>query len=414
MNNDWDVVIVGAGAAGYFSAILLAEQRPNWKIAIIEKGNKTLSKVKISGGGRCNITNAECSNKLFLAGYPRGSAYLKPLFNEYGPKQTKDWFERAGLKLISEPDGRMFPIENSSSAVVKLFEQKAHKANISVFQSHALLKLTGNKDECELIIQSNNGVHHVRSRFVILAIGGIHRESVWEPLQGLNISRVPSVPSLFTFQILDDSIKALSGISLPRVLVWLQGDKRRFDGPMLFTHWGLSGPAILKASAFLARELADRNYEFRVHLNLLGEGWNEQNCLEALRLHSRENRDKLIKNAIPFGLPFRLFGLLVEKIGKDSSHRWADLGSGQQRKLTVLLIDFQIECKGKTTFKEEFVTAGGIALSNLQKDGSLTAHPHIWPVGEILDIDGITGGYNFQAAWTTAWFAAMNIAAKGV
>lgn len=412
MKTDWDALVIGAGAAGYFAALQLADKMPKGRIAIVEQSTKTLSKVKVSGGGRCNVTNAETRNKFFLEGYPRGAAFLKPLFQRYGPQQTRAWFQQAGLELVAEADGRMFPIQNRSQAVIDLFEGLAQKGGIQVLRSHALLDLISDDESCQLRVRTPEGECDWTARYVILAMGGVHKESVWEPLKNLELTRVPSVPSLFTFQVPDPELQALTGLSVPLVRVWLQGDKRRFDGPLLMTHWGLSGPAILKASSFLARELAQRDYTFRIHINVLGPEWGEQSCLEALQLHVRNQADKQLKNAVPFGLPARLFSFFLAKLGKDERSKWGELGPSQQRRLTDLLINYQADCRGKTTFKEEFVTAGGLSLTELQKDGALKRYPRIWAVGEMLDIDGMTGGYNFQAAWTTAWAAADGIAAR--
>ncbi|MFM1899325.1 MAG: hypothetical protein RL577_1565 [Bacteroidota bacterium] len=412
MKTKWDAVVVGAGAAGYFCALQLAEQKPEWSIAIMEQSNKTLSKVKVSGGGRCNVTNGETRNKVFLEGYPRGAAHLKTLFQRFGPQATKEWFQKAGLDLVAEADGRMFPRQNTSQAVIDLFERRASQSGIQIFRSHALLALTSGDEECQISLKSASGEMKWEARYVVLAMGGVHKESVWEPLKGLELTRVPSVPSLFTFQVQDPELQALSGLSVPQARVWMQGDKRRFDGPLLITHWGLSGPAILKASAFLARELAQREYTFTAHINFLGSEWGEQSCMDSLRLHAQTHADKQLKNAVPFGLPARLFAFILSKLGKAEHSKWSELGPTQQRRLIENLVNYQAHCKGKTTFKEEFVTAGGVALSELDKDGSLRKYPRIWVVGEMLDIDGMTGGYNFQAAWTTAWAAAEGIAAR--
>lgn len=412
MKTKWDAVVVGAGAAGYFCALQLAEKKPHWAIALLEQSNKTLSKVKVSGGGRCNVTNAETRNKVFLEGYPRGAAHLKPLFQRYGPQATKDWFQQAGLELVTEADGRMFPRQNTSQAVIDLFERRAQQFGIQVLRAHVLLDLQSDDQVCQLQVRTPAGEADWQAQYVVLAMGGVHKESVWEPLKNLALTRVPSVPSLFTFQVQDAELQALTGLSVPQARVWLQGDKGRFDGPLLITHWGLSGPAVLKASAFLARELAQRAYTFTAHINFLGPDWSEQSCLDALRQHAQSHADKQLKNAVPFGLPARLFSFFLSKLGKDERSKWSELGPVQQRRLTESLINYQAHCQGKTTFKEEFVTAGGLSLTELQKDGSLAKYPRIWAVGEMLDIDGMTGGYNFQAAWTTAWAAAEGIAAR--
>ena len=410
-NFDWDLVVVGGGAAGYFCAIQAAEAKPGLRIAILEKSPKTLGKVKISGGGRCNVTNAEERNKVFLEAYPRGQAFLKKGFQQFGPKQTRAWFESAGMPLKAEADGRMFPQENRSEAVLRLFDRKIQSLSIQVLCKHSLERLEVLETGFSLQVLAEGEPRCWLSRQVVLAMGGIHKESVWEPLQTLGLARISSVPSLFTFQIPDARLHALSGLSLPQSRVWLQGDKRRFDGPLLFTHWGLSGPSILKASAHLARELAELNYNFAIRVNFLGAEAHESSAWETMASHATAHADKQMKNAVPLGLPQRFFLFSLEMLGFDPESRWRDFGASKQRKWADWMLNASFQCQGKTTFKEEFVTAGGLDLNEINEHCGLRRYPGLWAIGELLDIDGVTGGYNFQAAWTTAWLAAQGIAA---
>lgn len=400
------LVVVGGGAAGFFCALNAAEMYPDLSIVLLEKSSKFLAKVAISGGGRCNVTQACSSISEMLKAYPRGSRFLKKAFYQFFTNDTVDWFERHGVPLKTEADGRMFPKSNTSETVVQCLLGMAKRLGVCLQSNTAVQNLRRVGDGFE-IIAGNNEI--IIADYVCMACGGFPKLSQYDLFKELALSVVPPVPSLFTFNLPQHPIRKLMGVSVPEVLVRLTQSKIKADGPLLITHWGLSGPAILKLSALAARVVAEKNYHFGIQVNWLPE-LNEEHLRQLLQQHRQQHGSAKVAGKNPFGLPLRLWQFFMEVAAIDENINWADMPAKAQNRLTKILCDYEIEVKGKTTFKEEFVTAGGIALEEIdpQTMGS-RKHQGLFFAGEILDIDGVTGGYNFQNAWTTGFIAARHL-----
>lgn len=395
------IAIIGGGAAGFFGAINTAIKHPDYSITIFEKSNQLLSKVKVSGGGRCNVTHACFDPEKLISFYPRGGTELLPLFKKFNPKNTVDWFEKKSVKLKTEPDGRMFPVTNSSQTIIDCLLNEVKKNNIVVKTHHALTSITKN-EKWNLIF--NNGD---KQDFDAVLIATGSNESIWNLLRDLNHTILKPVPSLFTFQIKDQRIDALMGLSVPDATVQLKNRETKTNGPLLITHWGMSGPAVLKSSAWEAVYLSEKNYQTEVIINFTGKPRDEiRKQLSVLR---DAEAKKLAGNTSQFGLPSRLWKQLTDYL-QITDRKWAGLGNKDLDKLADELCAGIYQMNGKTTFKEEFVTCGGVSLDeiNLQTMES-KIHNGLFFAGETLNIDAVTGGFNFQAAWTTSWVASENI-----
>ena len=395
--------VIGGGAAGFFSAITCADTNPHAKVSIFEKSNKLLSKVKVSGGGRCNVTNATFHNSELIKSYPRGGRFLKKCFNQFSSSDTVNWFEERGVQLKTEPDNRMFPKSNSSQTIIDCFLQQAKSKNICIEKDSAILKIVRKENGFEL--------HTSKERIfvdrVIIASGGSPKREGLKWLEELGHDIVAPVPSLFTFKIPNDPITSLMGVSLEKAIIKIQGTKLQEKGPLLITHWGLSGPAILKLSAWGARTLHDFNYNFKISVN-----WTVLETEEKVRemvLYYASDKKKLSNTKIG-ELPSRVWDYILGKVSLIDK-RWVDLSKKDYNRLINTLYNDTYSVDGKTTFKEEFVTCGGVDLSTVQSQNLMSKiHTGLYFCGEILDIDGITGGFNFQAAWTTGYIAGKNAA----
>lgn len=402
----FDFIVVGGGAAGFFAAINAARLAPGKKVVIIEKSSKVLAKVKVSGGGRCNVTHACFDNRELVNFYPRGGKELRGAFSRFNPTQTVEWFKELGVELKTEPDGRMFPVSNSSETILNCLLLEASKLGVSIIMQKEVLEI--NKTSLGFSILTNNQELILCSK-IIIAAGGNAKDAGYNFIQQIGHKIIPPVPSLFTFNIPNNSIRELMGISVEQVVVTIQETSIQTKGPLLITHWGFSGPAILKASAWAARQLADCQYNFTVNVNWMA-GNKEEFILEELKKSKQVYNAQLLVSVNPFKIVKRLWEFFVLKNGLDTAFRWADLSNKQLRKLAQLLTSDNYVVSGKTTFKEEFVTCGGIALEEIDfKFMESKKVKGLYFVGEILDIDGVTGGFNFQAAWTTGWLAAIGI-----
>lgn len=405
--NQKKLVVIGGGAAGFFCAINAAERNPWLKTMIVEKSGKLLSKVKVSGGGRCNVTHACFSIAEMIKKYPRGEKFLKRAFHQFFTTSTIEWFEKRKVKLKTESDGRMFPESNTSETIVNCLLEEANKYHLEILLNGEIVKIEKISDRFQLTTKDNSVL---TADFVCVACGGFPKSSQYNWLTALGHTFESPVPSLFTFNIPGNPISQLMGISVENAEVKINGTKFLQQGPILITHWGLSGPAILKLSAFAARQLSDMNYDFLISVNWVA-GFHENRVLEKLKLIRFEWASKKMINKNPFNLPQRLWGYHLQHCGINSEIRWADLPAKQQNQLAKQLCAQQFHVKGKTTFKEEFVTAGGIVLNEVNADTMESKMvPGLFFAGEILDADGITGGFNFQNAWTTGWIAASSIA----
>lgn len=408
------LIVVGGGAAGFFCAVNAAAQNPELEVIIVEKSSKLLSKVRISGGGRCNVTHACFSIAQMIKKYPRGEKFLKQAFRHFFTTDTIAWFEKRSVPIKAEADGRMFPVTNSSETIIDCLMKEANTHHVQILMNRDVVKidpLKENGNHAGFKISFRNG-EELFSDFVCIACGGFPKALQYDWLQNLGHSFEDPVPSLFTFNVPKHPISALMGISVENVQVKINGTKLFQKGPLLITHWGFSGPAVLKLSAFAALELAKMNYDFSISINWLSD-FNENTLLEKIRTVRFDAAAKKMINKNPFGLPQRLWEYQLSQCSIDPDLRWADLPAKQQNLLAKQLCAEQFQVKGKTTFKEEFVTAGGIKLSEVNANTMESKLlPNLFFAGEILNVDGITGGFNFQHAWTSGWIAGGEIAGR--
>ena len=402
MISKYDILIIGGGAAGFFTAINLVEKNPQLKIAILERGKTVLEKVRISGGGRCNVTHACFVPNDLVKFYPRGEKELRGPFHKFSSGDTIEWFEKHGVALKIEEDGRMFPVSDSSSTIVDCFQEATKKLGIDVLTSQSVKSLYKGGDYWK--VETNHESYSCRQ--LVMTTGS--NPKVWEMLTELGHTIVPPVPSLFTFNIKDNRIKDLMGIaSLAKVTI--KNTKLDATGPLLITHWGMSGPGILRLSAWGARVLAEKNYQFIIVVNWLPETTAEEaeSQLKELKL---EHSKKVVVKKSPFEIPNRLWESLVLASGISEEIKWADISKLQLQNLAKQLTAGEFQVNGKSTFKEEFVTAGGIDLKEVNfKTMESKLHESLYFAGEIVNIDAITGGFNFQNAWTSGFIVANNL-----
>ncbi|MEI6865445.1 NAD(P)/FAD-dependent oxidoreductase [Flavicella sp.] len=389
-----DVIIVGGGAAGFFTAIIAKERNPNLKITILEKGKEVLQKVKISGGGRCNVTNACFVPKDLTEFYPRGKKELLGPFHQFMTGDIMEWFESRGVPLKIEKDNRVFPKSNSSQSIIDCFQQLIDKYDIEVLKNHGVISVE--KQDGIWQVETTKGLF-VADKLVITA-GSSKR--IWELVATLGHKVVEPVPSLFTFNIKDPRLTDLLGVSVPYATVKIADTKLESHGPLLITHWGMSGPAILKLSAFGARKLADMNYEYKVEVNWLSKPFGQ--VVQELHKIKKANTKKQIALRSPFeSISKRLWERFVTTVGVDPISRWADLSNKNLEEIARQLSKAVFKASGKSTFKDEFVTAGGITLKEINfKRFESKLHENLFFAGEVLNIDAVTGGFNFQNAWT--------------
>jgi len=394
------VAVIGGGAAGFFAALSAAEHHPTAQITLYEKSNKVLSKVKISGGGRCNVTHNCTDIPTLIQAYPRGGKQLKSIFHTFQPKDTIAWFNARGVTLKTETDGRMFPITDDSQTIINCLEAACDKLGIQRQLNAGVEKIS--PQEGQWTLEFKNGVTQCDA--VIITTGGSPKAKGFDWLANLKHSITPPVPSLFTFNMPQEDITQLMGVVAKKAKVHITGSKIKTEGPLLITHWGMSGPAILKASSMGARVLADLNYHFNIRVQWLEE--SPQELLNILEETAKDTPQKQIGKHNPFDLPNRLWTYLFNKIKLPQDRRWNELGQKNFHRLIDLLTNDNYTVEGKTTFKEEFVTCGGINLKDINmKTMESKKAKGLYFAGEVLDIDAITGGYNFQAAWSGGYVA---------
>lgn len=394
------IAIVGAGAAGYFTALQLQECLPEAEVKLYEKATP-LAKVKVSGGGRCNVTHACFEPEELIKYYPRGGKELLGPFHQWQPGDTIAWFAERGVPLKVEEDGRMFPETDRSQTIIDCFIEQLHPG---VLVNIGVAKFEPIDQQWRLML--DNGQEEIFDRLVVTAGSS---PKMAQALKGLGISMVEAVPSLFTFHIPDETLHALSGLAF-QAEVELDGAPWTTDGPMLITHWGASGPAVLKMSAWAARWMADRKYQTEMVLNSLPQ-WNRETVKQQLMEVRKVSAKKQVINAHPPGVTNRWWNFVVQKHNKEKDKLWADVTNEVIEQWTQLLTEMRLPVNGKSTFKEEFVTAGGVDLRSVNfKTMESKEQRQLYFAGEVLDIDAVTGGFNFQAAWTTAVIAARGIA----
>lgn len=401
------LVVIGGGASGFFCAINAARLNPNLDVCILEKSNKLLAKVKVSGGGRCNTTHACFELPELVQKYPRGQNFLKKTFHWFNTTDTIEWFASRGVDLKTEADGRMFPTSNDSQTIIDCLLKEADKYKVQVQIQTAVEKITVN-DAGVFLLQTTNKT--IEANYVCVATGGFPKAHQFEFITNLGHTIEAPVPSLFTFNMPGNPITELMGVSVPEAQVKIAGSKITATGPLLITHWGMSGPAVLKCSAWGARELSNLGYAFTIRVNWIPT-YAEQDLRTAWPLIRSEQGNTKIGGRNPFELPGRLWLHLLEVCGIDAGGSWATLTAAAQNKLITALTAFECKVSGKTTFKDEFVTCGGIKLSEIDANTMQSKLVKgLYFAGEIMDIDGITGGFNFQNAWTSGWIAAKSIA----
>jgi predicted Rossmann fold flavoprotein len=399
------IAIIGGGAAGFFAALSAKKHFPEYTVIIFEKSAKVLSKVRISGGGRCNVTNACFDNKELAKHYPRGENNLRKAFEQFNAQSTIDWFEQRNVALKTFPDNCIFPQSNDSQTIIDCFTKEASTLGVEIKYNQSITEIQRVETGFELI--TREAKFHADK--VIVTTGGHPKRSGLEWLEHLGHTIIEPVPSLFTFNMPQDPIRELMGNVVEKATVKVEGTKLIGKGPLLVTHWGMSGPAILQLSAWGARILAEKAYQFSVLVN-----WLDEEKDEGLRMRLskiiEEHGGKMIGNLNPFPMTSRLWNFLLTKSEINPEMRWKDLGKNVTNKLVNTLINDRYVVSGKTTFKEEFVTAGGISLQDVNfKTMESKIVPGMFFAGEVLDIDGITGGFNFQAAWTTGFVAGKSI-----
>ena len=405
------LIVIGGGAAGFFCAVNAARMDPAMEVIILEKTSKLLGKVRISGGGRCNVTHACFSMADMVKKYPRGGSFLKKAFHHFFTVDTIAWFKERGVELKTEADGRMFPVTDSSQTIIDCLIKEANKFGVQILMNREVKQLTVSNGHWILAI---NGGEMMQADCVCVASGGYPKpvQYYWLTRQGHHIE--DPVPSLFTFNMPGNAITLLMGVSVENVRVKIAGSKLSEEGPLLITHWGMSGPAVLKLSAWGARELAKGNYQFTVMINWVPV-FNDNSLREKFQQLRFELAAQKIVNRNPFLLPSRLWEFLLKKSEVKEELRWADLPAAAQNKLIKNLCADEYEVKGKTTFKEEFVTAGGVELNEIDFNTMQSKKfPGLFFAGEIINVDGVTGGFNFQNAWTTGWIAAKAISGLNV
>ncbi len=442
------VAIVGAGAAGCFCAVELKRRMPSASVEVFEAGTTALAKVAITGGGRCNLTNSFEGISSLSAAYPRGDKLMKRLFRSFDQRSTWQWFENEGVKLVLQEDHCVFPASQDAMEIVNTLQARMRQAGVVLHMRHKVsginpcsdggYELSIEDSECsgrslrqaqrpdslapESIISVPEPVegpilqksqrldkHNCLADIVVVTTGGSPKLSGLGMLDGLDLEIVPPVPSLFTFNLPGSPVRELMGTVVENASASLVGTKFKASGPLLITHWGMSGPAILKLSSYAARYLAENEYSATLSVNWFGDA-GEQDVRDRITALSKDSPQKQILNTHPSELPSRLWNYLISKCGIREDTRWAELGSKGMNRLVNTLINDEYQIRGKSRFKEEFVTCGGVALSNINLNTLESKnHPGLYFAGEILDVDAITGGFNLQAAWSMGYTVARSI-----
>ena len=414
------LIVIGGGAAGFFCAVNAAAFSPQLEVIILERTGKLLSKVRISGGGRCNVTHACFSIPEMIKNYPRGANFLKKSFHHFFTNDTIKWFEDRGVQLKTEVDGRIFPVSDKSESIISCLVSEANAYKVQVMMNRQVVEIKGSvplRNVSNTVMDDRSNLSTVMlasgelvsSDFVCIACGGFSKRSQFDWLSNLGHSIADPVPSLFTFNLQGNPISSLMGVSVAKANIRIAGTKFSQEGPLLITHWGLSGPAVLKLSAFAAIELSRLNYHYKIFINWI-PSYNENTLRQEFSILRLQSATQKIINRNAFQLPNRLWAFLLQQAGIPEDMRWADLPARLQNILIKYLCNHEFVVKGKTTFKEEFVTAGGISPNEIDPNTMKSKIiPNIYFAGEVMNVDGITGGFNFQHAWTSGYLAAKGI-----
>lgn len=400
------IAIIGGGAVGIFVAANLSDCSDEITIHVYEKGKRLLEKVRISGGGRCNVTHDHLVPMELIKNYPRGGKSLLGPFSRFNCLDTYYWFVERGVELKTEEDGRVFPTSDNSETIIECLMGALSKKNLSIFTSTAIRSFE--HTEGRFVLEDSNGLMNVYDAVVVATGSG---KQGYQLLENMNLELRPLLPSLFTFQLEEEWVKTLSGISINNVSLRIEGEKIKSQGVLLFTHWGISGPAVLKLSAFAAQEFFEKDYNTNIEINWLSL-WNEEEIKAEILNTKSNNIKKLIKNTPLFELPSRFWAAILEQLDIHEL-KWADISNAKINLLMKQLIASVFKMLGKSTNKEEFVTCGGLDLNEINlKTFSTKKIPNLYVAGEALNVDAITGGFNFQAAWTGGWHIAEDIKRK--
>lgn len=403
------LIVIGGGAAGFFCAVNTARMNSDINVILVEKTGKVLSKVKISGGGRCNVTHDCSSIAEMIKKYPRGGSFVKKTFHQFFTADTIIWFQERGVILKTEDDGRMFPVTDSSQTIIDCLNREVNKYRVEIMMNAEVKQIKYHQDRFDVMLADSR---LLTADFICVACGGYPKSILFQWLTALKHTIEEPVPSLFTFNIPGNAITQLMGVSVENAFVRIAGTKLEESGPLLITHWGMSGPSILKLSAWGARELSLRKYAFKIIISWV-PAFNEQSLKEKIQQVRFQLATQKIVNRNPFKLPQRLWEHVIQESGINPDIRWADLPAKEQNRLVKKLCTSEFDVSGKTTFKEEFVTAGGITLSEVDPNTMMSRIvPNLFFAGEVLNIDGVTGGFNFQNAWTTGYIAAKTVSCQ--
>ncbi len=399
--------VIGGGAAGFFAAVNAARLHPDLDVIILEKSDKLLSKVRVSGGGRCNVTHACFDNRLLVKNYPRGERELLQAFSRFSTGDTISWFHERGVELKTEEDGRMFPVTDDSQTIVDCLLSEADRYNVQILCKASVHEIIPENDQWKITLEG--AMPALIADKVLIATGGGRNESAFSYLKNTKHTIIHPVPSLFTFNIKNKALTELMGVSVSDAKVMIPAAKTETQGPLLITHWGMSGPAVLKASSIAARDLENLQYRFDVHINWLGSGNAESMFEELNEIRKSEAQHKCDRS--PFeGISRRLWEYFIGKSDMNADLRWGDTSNKHLRKLAEVLTRDVYSVEGKTTFKEEFVTCGGVSRKEIDFSSMESKlHKGLFFAGEVIDIDAVTGGFNFQNAWTTGWLVSIGV-----